>query len=101
MKYRFMAEQRGTHSVGKMARVLEVSRSGYHAWLGRAVSRRQGFETELTEEIREIQRGVLSVRGTDPGSSPEMTHLGHALNTYSFWPPCVKARERFMKLSTR
>jgi putative transposase len=58
MKYRFMAEQRGTHSVGKMARVLEVSRSGYHAWLGRAVSRRQGFETELTEEIREIQRGV-------------------------------------------
>ena len=27
---------------------------------------------------------VPSVRGTDPGSSPEMTHLGHALNTYSF-----------------
>jgi hypothetical protein len=27
---------------------------------------------------------VPSVRGTDPGSSPEVTHLGHALNTYSF-----------------
>ncbi len=52
MKYRFMAKQRGAHSVGKMAKVLEVSRSGYHAWLGRAASRRQGAEEELTEEIR-------------------------------------------------
>ena len=32
----------------------------------------------------ENMEGVPSVRGTDPGSSPEMTHLGHALNTYSF-----------------
>ena len=56
MKYRFMAEQRGAHSVGKMAKVLEVSRSGYHAWLGRAASQRQGVEAELTEEIQEIQR---------------------------------------------
>lgn len=56
MKYRFMAAQRGAHSVGKMAKVLEVSRSGYHAWLGRAVSQRQGAEAELTEQIQEIQR---------------------------------------------
>jgi putative transposase len=56
MKYRFMAEQRGAHSVGKMAKVLEVSRSGYHAWLGRVPSRRQGAEEELTEEIRAIQK---------------------------------------------
>ncbi len=56
MKYRFMAEQRGAHSVGKMAKVLEVSRSGYHAWLGRVVSQRQGAEAELTEQIREIQK---------------------------------------------
>jgi transposase InsO family protein len=56
MKYRFMAEQRGAHSVGKMAEVLEVSRSGYHAWLGRAASPRQGAEEQLTEEIREVQK---------------------------------------------
>jgi hypothetical protein len=56
MKYRFMAEQRGAHSVGKMAKVLEVSRSGYHAWVGRPSSRRQGAEAELTEQIREIQK---------------------------------------------
>jgi len=56
MKYRFMAEQRGAHSVGKMAKVLEVSRSGYHAWVGRPASRRQGAEAKLTEQIREIQK---------------------------------------------
>lgn len=56
MKYRFMAEQRGAHSVGKMAEVLEVSRSGYHAWLTRPESRRRGAEGELTEEIRGIQK---------------------------------------------
>jgi transposase InsO family protein len=56
MKYRFMAEQRGSHSVGKMAKLLEVSRSGYYAWLGRPASRRQGAEAELTAEIREVQR---------------------------------------------
>jgi putative transposase len=56
MKYRVMVEQRGTHSVGRMAEVLCVSRSGYHAWLSRPESRRELVEGELTEEIREIQR---------------------------------------------
>ena len=58
MKYRFMAEQRGAHSVGKMAEVLGVSRSGYHAWQGRPESRRQGADRELTEEIQGIQKGA-------------------------------------------
>ena len=56
MKYRFMAEQRGAHSVGKMAEVLKVSRSGYHAWLHRGESRRRGADRELAEEIRGIQK---------------------------------------------
>jgi putative transposase len=58
MKYRVMVEQRGAHSVGKMAEVLGVSRSGYHGWLSRPESRREKAEGELTEEIREIQRGA-------------------------------------------
>jgi putative transposase len=58
MKYRVMSEQRGAHSVGKMAEVLGVSRSGYHAWVGRPESRRERADGELTEEIREIQRGA-------------------------------------------
>ena len=47
MKYRVMAEQRGAHSVGKMAEVLGVSRSGYHAWGGRGESARRKAEGEL------------------------------------------------------
>jgi len=58
MKYRFMVQQRGAHSVGKMAEVLGVSRSGYHAWRGRRRSRREVANAELTQEIREIQRAV-------------------------------------------
>jgi putative transposase len=56
MKYRFMAGQRGAHSVGKMAEVLGVSRSGYHAWVGRSESGRKGAERELEQEIRGIQK---------------------------------------------
>jgi transposase-like protein len=32
MKYQFMEQQRRHHRVEKIARVLEVSRSGYNAW---------------------------------------------------------------------
>jgi transposase InsO family protein len=56
MKYRFMAGQRGAHSVGKMAEVLEVSRSGYHAWVDRPESRRKHVERELEREIRGVQK---------------------------------------------
>jgi transposase InsO family protein len=56
MKYHFMAGQRGAHSVGKMAEVLGVSRSGYHGWVGRPESRRDEAERELEKEIRGIQK---------------------------------------------
>jgi putative transposase len=58
MKYRVMARQRGAHSVGKMADVLGVSRSGYHAWVGRPESRRKHAERELEREIQGIQKKV-------------------------------------------
>ena len=51
-----MDEQRGAHSVGKMAEVMGVSRSGYHAWLDRGESRRRAADQELDEEIRGIQK---------------------------------------------
>ncbi len=80
MKYRFMDEHRGAHRIGKMARVLRVSRSGYHAWLGRPESRRKGYEREVIEEIRGIQREAKRRYG-----SPRVTaalrragrHVGH------------------------
>ncbi len=30
--YRFIAAEKAAHSIAIMCRVLEVSRSGYHAW---------------------------------------------------------------------
>lgn len=58
MKYQFMAGERGAHSVGKMAEVLGVSRSGYHSWVGRGESRHTEDERELEKEIRGIQKKV-------------------------------------------
>jgi transposase InsO family protein len=39
-----------------MAKVLEVSRSGYHAWVDRPESRRKHVERELEREIRGVQK---------------------------------------------
>ena len=55
MKYRFMDENRGAHSVGKMAEALGVSRSGYHNWSGRPESDRSRENRELIGQIRRIQ----------------------------------------------
>jgi putative transposase len=58
MKYRFMEENWGTHSVERMAGVLRVSRSGYYGWLQRGDSRRDRANRELSEQIRRIQDGA-------------------------------------------
>jgi transposase InsO family protein len=58
MKYRLMVQHRGAHGVGKMAEVLGVSRSGYHAWCSRREGPRAAANRELTDEIRVIQKRV-------------------------------------------
>jgi putative transposase len=50
----FIAAKRAEHSVKTMCRVLEVSRSGFHAWVKRAPSARARDDARLTERIREI-----------------------------------------------
>lgn len=69
-----------THSVGMMAKVLKVSRSGYYAWRRRTESRRRGKDKELVGRISDIQKKVRYRYG-----SPRMTaelrregvHVGH------------------------
>ena len=55
MKYQFMEQQRRYHRVEKMAKVLEVSRGGYYAWLKRLPSRRAQDDEMLVAQIRDNQ----------------------------------------------
>jgi putative transposase len=60
----FIAAKRAEHSVKTMCRVLEVSRSGFHAWARREPSPRALEDTRLTERIREIHRENRKVYGS-------------------------------------
>ena len=63
-----MKEQESSHSVGMMAKMFSISRSGYYAWKARPESRRYREDTELEGRIRAIQTGVKNRYG-----SPRMT----------------------------
>jgi putative transposase len=54
MTFRFIAARRTEHSIAIMCRVLEVSRSGYHAWAQRPLSARAVEDARLTLRIREL-----------------------------------------------
>jgi len=59
--FRFIAAERASHSISIMCRVLEVSRSGYHAWRRRPPGPRAVEDARLTSRIRELhlkRRGV-------------------------------------------
>ena len=68
MKYAFMSEQRGAHSVEKMAKVLRVTRSGFYAWLNGEPGPRAKEQRDLVEQIQRIQHEVARRYG-----SPRMT----------------------------
>lgn len=51
-----MDSHRKRWAIGKMARVLEVSASGYYAWKGRKPSQRATDNLELLTKIRDIQK---------------------------------------------
>ena len=70
----FIAAKKAEHSIAIMCRVLEVSRSGFHAWQTRKPSARALEDQRLTARIAEIHgqnRGVYGRRALTPSwSSP-------------------------------
>ena len=54
MKYRFVLKHRNEFSVSRMCRVLDVSKSGFFAWLKRGESRRKREDAKLLQQIRAI-----------------------------------------------
>jgi len=56
VKFRFVQEHRETFRVGMMCRVLEVSRSGFYAWLRRGPSHREREDEAIAVHVHEVHR---------------------------------------------
>ena len=64
MKFHFIREHRQEFSLSGMCRVLDVSRSGFFAWLKRVESRRKREDATLLRRIREIFLGSKGTYGS-------------------------------------
>ena len=64
MKYKFIIENRKEFRVGKMCKVLNVSRSGYHNYVKRRYSRRENDEIIILEKIKEIHKKSRELYGS-------------------------------------
>ncbi|HEX5923658.1 MAG TPA: IS3 family transposase [Baekduia sp.] len=62
--FRFVAAKKAEHSITIMCRVLEVSRSGYHAWVSRPLSARAVEDQRLTARIRVLFEKRRKVYGS-------------------------------------
>jgi putative transposase len=76
MKFRFMEKQKGTHTVEMMARIFNVSRSGYYAWRKRPRSDRERMDDELLEQISGIQESAKYRYGS-PRVTAELKRRGY------------------------
>lgn len=52
MKYRFIREESSSYPVRRLCQVLEVSASGFYAWLRRGVSQREQEDRRLCPRVR-------------------------------------------------
>jgi putative transposase len=62
--FEFIAAKKAEHSIGLMCRVLEVSRSGFHAWQVREPSARAREDARLTARICELFKLRREVYGS-------------------------------------
>lgn len=63
MKYAFLAAHQHEYRLGRMCRVLGVSRSGYYAWQGRGKSARAQANQTLLEHIRKVHAASRQTYG--------------------------------------
>jgi transposase InsO family protein len=54
MRFQFIDDHRQEFPVGRMCKVLDVSRSGYYAWRGRPPSEREMANRELYKKIEDV-----------------------------------------------
>jgi len=63
MRFRFISDHRETFKVGRMCKLLNVSRSGYHAWIKRPESRRKRDNRALEAKIRVLHAASHGIYG--------------------------------------
>lgn len=63
MRYRFIREHRQQFPITSMCHVLDVSRSGYFAWVDRPESERAKEDRRLLARIQDIHRGSRGTYG--------------------------------------
>jgi transposase InsO family protein len=63
-RYRFIEGHRSQYGVRRMCQVLEVSRSGYYAWVKRPLSRRAREDGVLLRAIRDVHRRSRGTYGS-------------------------------------
>lgn len=76
MTFRFIADHADEWPVTWMCAALEVSASGYHAWLARADSPTEGWRQELVDAIEEVH-GDVKQRYGSPRMTAELNARGH------------------------
>lgn len=64
MRFTFIQQHRGRWPLELACRVLEVSRSGYYAWVKRPASARRQRRERLIEQIRQSHQGSGGVYGS-------------------------------------
>ena len=67
MKFAWIKEHRHIFPVAAMCRVLELSKSGFYAWLKRPVSERHLRREELAGKMIEIHRNSRNTYGSPKG----------------------------------
>jgi putative transposase len=86
----FILAEKANHAISTMCRVLEVSRSGYYAWVERPAAARVRANAKLTREISEVHRRSRSTYGS-PRVQRELASRG--------WAVSRKRVERLMRLA--
>jgi len=75
MKYLFISDHREIFRVGRMCNVLDVSRSGYYAWLKRPESHRKKENRKLAIQIKVIHGQKRKIYGS-PRIHKELNEKG-------------------------
>ncbi len=76
MTFAWIEERKGDWPITQLCRVLEVSRSGFYAWLSREPSAAEVRREELTAEVKEIHAEVKGRYGS-PRIHAELVGRGH------------------------